>query len=114
MAARRRPHLHLRGVSCSRSQPRRGVSLQQLCKQPSHVQSNSLTADVDTETWTYPLQEVSGFLCEVGGQVEFTLQDLVDGLFAVFPSERWLQRGNRSHQALHHGTLIGTSTDRSR
>lgn len=46
----------------------------------------------------YPLQKISGFLCEVGRQIEFTLEDLVDGLFAVFTSE-WRLQGEKSlHQ----------------
>lgn len=51
-------------------------------------------------TWNskYPLQKISGFLCEVGRQIEFTLEDLVDGLFAVFTSE-WRLQGEKSlHQ----------------
>lgn len=41
---------------------------------------------------SYPLQQIPGFLCEVGRQAEFTLQDLVDGLFPVFAGERRLDR----------------------
>lgn len=41
---------------------------------------------------SYPLQQIPGFLCEVGRQAEFALQDLVDGLFPVFAGERRLDR----------------------
>lgn len=40
---------------------------------------------------TYPLQQISSFLREVGREVEFTLQDLVNRLFPVFTRERRLR-----------------------
>ena len=44
---------------------------------------------------THLLDEVSGIDGQVGGQVEFTLQDLIDGLLPVFSSERRLVENHR-------------------
>lgn len=51
----------------------------------------SRAAAAAAAAYPYPLQQVSGLLREVGRQTEFTLQDLVDGLFPVLACERWLQ-----------------------
>lgn len=40
----------------------------------------------------YPLQQVSGLLREVGRQTQFTLEDLVDGLFPVLAGKWRLDR----------------------
>lgn len=74
--------------SCTRSQ--------NTAKRQTHI-----AAKVNENIWrrveqqqrfSYPLQQVSGLLREVGRQTQFTLQDLVDGLFPVLSGERRLQR----------------------
>lgn len=39
----------------------------------------------------YLFKQISGFLCEVGRQVEFTLENLVNCFLSVLPSERRLE-----------------------
>lgn len=50
----------------------------------------------------YPFEKISGFLCEVGWQAEFALQDLVNGLFTVLTGERWLQSEQTNGGWLKH------------
>lgn len=50
---------------------------------------------VEQQQRSYPLQQVSGLLCEVGRQTQLTLQDLVDGLFPVLAGKRRLQTKRR-------------------
>lgn len=53
-----------------------------------HIQWRSLRrCPLEVKSASYPFQEVSGFLREVGWKAELALQDFVDGLFAVFASE---------------------------
>lgn len=76
------------------------------CATSRQTLSQTLSRLNGTEcTWNgkYPFEKVSGFLCEVGRQVEFTLEDLVDGLFAVFSGERRLWGGKRLQKVLHRG-----------
>lgn len=57
---------------------------------------------------TYLFKQISGFLREVGRQVEFTLENFVNCFLSVLPSERGLEntlefrgRGEESCKELH-------------
>lgn len=54
---------------------------------------------------THLFDEVSGIDCQVRRQVEFTLQDLIDGLLPVFRRERRLKTEYGSQSAVTNKTL---------